>query len=50
MGWNVVLALSSGLNELNAGSVYVKVGPVLRVQAVLTGAAELGTQCVPRGN
>ena len=37
------------VSELNASGVYVKVGPVLRVQAVLTGAAELVTEFVPRG-
>ena len=37
------------ITELNASSVYVKVGPVLRVPDVLIGAAELGTDLVPRG-
>ena len=38
------------VTELNASSVYVRVGPVLRVPAILTVAAELGTDFVPRGS
>ena len=48
--WNQFQNLRSVLdvNELNKGSVYVKVGPELWVQAVLTGAAELVTEFFPR--
>ena len=49
----VVMSYSQAIlaiTELNTSSVYVKVGPVILVPAVLTGAAELGIDFVPRGS
>ena len=40
----------SVVTELNAGNVYIEVGPMLQVQAVLTGEAELETDFVVRGS
>ena len=38
------------IDDPATGGGLVGVGPVPRVQAVLTDAAELGTECVSRGS